>query len=319
MIKRFGLSFLLWLVIGLAAVAAPSFDVSVSSHQIQERDTLRLILSFKQEADPYGSMISVPEIVVPPLLDFEILGRQTATSTVSVAGKMQMSTETIYQLKPLRSGNLEIPALTVPYQEGGQNKEIHSTPIVIEVSGAGSNTTIPTDQPVAVDNQASDAPAAEAAPSALRQGFIYAAIALVIGGCFYLLIYLILFLRRRQPLRSVTKTAKPLVTTSAPAITPAIATPSRGFEASAPPQDILEDLHKQVRQRLDEQRLLPYPGASTEEIIIFLQAHKLPAPEIEAVIAFLKKTQSLRFQAAPPSRAELEQLLDLAEKFIRSH
>ncbi len=317
MTKRFLLSLLLWFTICLATAAAPSFDVSVSSHQIQEQETLSLILTFKQEADPYGSMISVSEIVVPPLVDFEIVGRQTATSTVSVAGKMQMSTQTVYQLQPLRLGQLQIPVLSVPYQEGGQAKEIYSTPIVIEVGGAAQSTPQASPLPDAVFDRGTFVNVIETeTASPPRQGIMYAAIALVIGSCLFLLIYLVLFLRRRRPLKNLQNQPIRLPATENRSNPTAKQIRTELPESS---EVDIESLYQKVRQELESRRLLPYPGASTEEMIVFLQDHKLPASEIEAVIQFLKKTQSLRFQAIPPSPSDLKDLLYLAKIFMGSH
>jgi len=313
--NRFLLGLLLWLSICLATAAAPIFDVSVSSHQIQEQDTLRLILTFKQEADPYGSMISVPEIVLPPLVDFEILGRQTATSTVSVAGKMQMSTQTVYQLRPLRSGQLQIPTLSVPYQEGGQNKEIQSTPIVIDVGGATQSTPQASEMPDNLSNQANPPVPTESPKSSLRQGIIYAAIALVLGSCIYLLLYFLLARQRRQPISHPEQTQSDPVMPVSDSIPLPAAQPHRAAYSKPANRD-LESLYQDVRQELEARRLLPYPGASAQEIIVFLQEHKLPSVEIEAVIEFLEKAQALRFQGAPPSPSDLDLLFDLAKKFI---
>jgi len=138
--KRLFLSVLIIVaVVGLLAIApaahaqgAASLTATVDRNNLAVDETLMLTLTL---FTPDGSM---PQLSLPPLDDFRVIGNSQSLQTSLINGAMSTTTTYTYQLQPVRTGDLIIPGFSLDWN--GQT--LSTDPISIPVSqGNGASNS----------------------------------------------------------------------------------------------------------------------------------------------------------------------------------
>ncbi len=108
---------------GSKALAQPTVHVEVDQDTVSMDDTLTMTVEIRG-----GSALTTPEI--PPLGNFDVVGRSTANSVEIVNGEMSVSKTFTYVLSPRRVGDFQIGPVKV-YIEG---QEYSAGPVRVRVT-----------------------------------------------------------------------------------------------------------------------------------------------------------------------------------------
>ncbi|MGH7730522.1 MAG: BatD family protein, partial [Candidatus Eiseniibacteriota bacterium] len=132
-------------IVPAARAAELAFSASVEQTTVGLGEQFEMVLSVQGE-----DMLSVPSPVLPPLPDFDVLGRSSSQSTnISIIGgqmRKQATVSFIYALAAKRLGKSLIPPCKLVYQ----GKEYLSQPIEITVVQAAQGRATPTPGPSGV-------------------------------------------------------------------------------------------------------------------------------------------------------------------------
>ena len=130
--KRFFLSVLtIFIAAGLLA-SAPAVQAQgvASLTATVDRDNLTVDETFLLTLTLFTPDSSMPQLTLPQLEAFRVIGNSQSLQTSIVNGAMSTTATYVYQLQPVRTGNLEIPGFSLDW-----NGQLLATdPISITVS-----------------------------------------------------------------------------------------------------------------------------------------------------------------------------------------
>ena len=102
-----------------------------------------------------GDALSIPTPDLSRLTDFGVVGSSTSTQISIINGELTSQASFVYRLQPLRTGDLQIPALSVEIDD-----QIHTTEAINIKVLAGSTPVVPpgedvpsTEAPMALEGQ----------------------------------------------------------------------------------------------------------------------------------------------------------------------
>ena len=134
-------------VVGLLAIAPAAYAQGAASLTATvDRNNLAINETFVLKLTLFAPDGSMPELTLPPLDEFRVIGNSQSLQTSLINGSMSTTATYTYQLQPVRTGDLIIPGFSLDW-----NGQMLSTdPISIAVSqgnGAPDNTSEPAAQP----------------------------------------------------------------------------------------------------------------------------------------------------------------------------
>ena len=273
----FSLSLLFWLLT-LPLWGKPELQLEVTPRELKLGETLELNLNLTQIANAQGMMVEAPSLALPKLAGFEILSQQSSSSMVSSGQGLRMLIQAQYHLRPLRSGELTIPSLTFNYLENGQEQELMTQAVSIQVKGSGG-----------------------------VGGLIWLGGGLLLSGGIWLL------WRQRRGQRPPMQAAEPV---SVPVSASGLEILAERLEAGEDLLLLFEDLYTWFKDLATRRGWAPAQGATHQEILNHLRFESgLPAAKQEAITAFLNESDQLRYANRNIEATALRHLLALARQF----
>ena len=271
------------LIVVLPAIAKPVLKIEATPRTVTLGQSINVQITLIQEANQSGAMVESPSLNLPDIPGFEVLGSGTSTQMVSNNDKMRMMSQSQFQLRPLKTGDLTIPSLSFPYTENGAKRTVKTDAITIHVG-----------------SQAASGPGGTLI-------WLGVGIAACAGG--------IWALRRQAGKTPHTETAAPIVVTKAKR-----AEGIEGFEArlaaGEDPQALLEELYEWFRSLAQRRGWSPHAGATHQEILATLRYESgMPGDKLEAIGQFLQACDQMRFAAHEVAPERFRRLLALARQF----
>jgi len=134
-------------VVGLLAIAPAAYAQGAASLTATvDRNNLAINETFVLKLTLFAPDGSMPELTLPPLDEFRVIGNSQSLQTSLINGSMSTTATYTYQLQPVRTGDLIIPGFSLDW-----NGQMLSTdPISIAVSqgnGGSNNALSPAAQP----------------------------------------------------------------------------------------------------------------------------------------------------------------------------
>lgn len=135
------LLFLVLLWMGAPAFAAPIIKADVQQKVLQPGDFASFKVLVVEDSTSHSnfSMSHLPEFS-EALTDFDIIGRYESQSTNVQNQNIRVILTVEYQLRPKKTGELRIPAMTYTYQDQDKVSEVKSQPISVWVQAPASKS-----------------------------------------------------------------------------------------------------------------------------------------------------------------------------------
>lgn len=281
LLLAWGLTLCLTLGLILPAGAKPILKIEATPRSVKLGQSLKVQLTLIQEANSNGAMVDERYLELPELPGFETLALGKSNSTVMNNSSMRQMTQALFQLRPLKTGDLTIPSLSLRYTENGSQQTIKTDAITIHVG-----------------SQAASGPGGTLI-------WLGVGIAACAAGIWAL---------RRQAGKA------PQNEVAAPAMTKKRADGIEGFEArlaaGEDPQILLEELYEWFRGLAQRRGWAPHAGATHQEILATLRYESgLPGDKLEAIGQFLQACDQMRFAAHEVAPERFRRLLTLARQF----
>lgn len=282
--------FLLILILGgfwvpQSVLAKPQIKVDVTPKQVKLGESVQVRIRVIDREPHQAGLIEPPDLRLPPLDGFELISQSSSTATMAGPDHIELKSEAVFQVQPVRTGTLTFPSLTLTYRQNGQEAELKTDPVTLQVA--------PTNPPL--QNQ--------------LWGLV--AFLALAGG-----IILAWRWRRQQMLAQARdwQTAKVNPAPEAPHKLERLDEIQAAFLQGQSAPWTLDELYFWFQSELEKAGYSSPPGATTAEILACLESEGATAMTRTAVADFLKSCETLRYSGAMASQQEILAVFDLARK-----
>lgn len=273
------------------ARAEPKLSVDVQPQEINLGEAIQVRLTVLDQESTQLDLMEPPDLRIPPLKDFVLQSQTSSQVSMYVSGAYQLKVEAVFNLEPVRSGEIEFPSLTLSYRQKGQSRVLVSKAIKIQVS--------------------------EIKPTLKLKW--WAVLGLLAVPIFWGVIWFLGREKRTRPVEqfsTVFQREQNLVaqTGHQRKTLRRLDHLYEEYVAGLPAAETLEQLYAWFRDEAGRAGYLPTSGATATEIIHFLEQQAKGREEILNIANFLELCHSLRYSGSGQNPSKLEDVFDLAQK-----
>jgi len=283
------LSSLLW----FALPARANLSVDIQPREIYFGETVKLRLVVDEQASSKEELIEVSDFRLPSSSDFQVVSQVSSNTS----GPYHIKYEAVFELRPTKAGTLLFPPVTLEYRFKGQNRELLTEAIPIQVKEKQHQTEpsskIQSDFPI------------------FFTLLCVLAVPIFLGFMWYMRRKNTIIPPKMDSFKPVEKSIQPI---SKLQLDSPLMKIYRDYQEGSSEMDTLEKTYTWFQAEAFTAGLLPYAGATSAEIISFLSEQRFLSADLTLITQFLDLCQSLRYSGQEPDESKMEMVFDLANK-----